>query len=101
MGQNHLPQPAGHSSLDATQDTVGLLGCKRTLLAHVESLINQYFQILLLKAALKPFSAQPVSVLRIALTQVQNLALGLELHWIGKGSPLKAVQVSLDAPSSL
>ena len=22
-GQNHLPRPAGHTSLDATQDTVG------------------------------------------------------------------------------
>jgi len=26
-GQNCLPRPAGHASLDATQDTVGLLGC--------------------------------------------------------------------------
>jgi len=25
-GQNHLPQPAGHASLDAAQDTVGPLG---------------------------------------------------------------------------
>lgn len=24
---NHLPQPSDHSSLDATQDTVGFLGC--------------------------------------------------------------------------
>ena len=27
-GKDHLPQPAGHASLDATQDTVGFLGCK-------------------------------------------------------------------------
>jgi len=27
-GQNHLPQPAGHASFDASQDMVGLLGCK-------------------------------------------------------------------------
>jgi len=26
-GQNHLPRPAGHASLDAAQDTVGFLGC--------------------------------------------------------------------------
>ena len=27
-GQNLFPQPADHTSLDATQDMVGLLGCK-------------------------------------------------------------------------
>jgi len=31
-GQNHLPRPAGHTAFDAAQDTVGLLGFKRTLL---------------------------------------------------------------------
>ncbi|KAK4827388.1 hypothetical protein QYF61_017793 [Mycteria americana] len=34
-GQNHLPRSAGHASFDAAQDTVGLLGCECTLLAHV------------------------------------------------------------------
>ena len=55
--QKHLPRPAGHTSLDATQDTVGPLGCKRTLPALVESLINQHSEILLLRTAFKPFSA--------------------------------------------
>ncbi|KAK4810857.1 hypothetical protein QYF61_008829 [Mycteria americana] len=40
--QNHLPRPAGHASFDAAQDTVGLLGCERTLLAHVQLFIHQY-----------------------------------------------------------
>lgn len=35
-GQNHLPQLAGHGSFDAVQDTIGLLGCKCTLPAHVQ-----------------------------------------------------------------
>ena len=48
---------------------VGLLGCKRTLPAHVESFINWHPQILLLRAALKPFSAQLVSVPGIAPAQ--------------------------------
>jgi len=53
-------------------------------------------------AALKPFSAQPVSVLGIALTQVQDLLLGLvELHDVGMGPPLKPVQVLLDGIPSL
>jgi len=51
-GQNHLPRPAGHPSFDAAQDTVGLLGCRCTLLRHVELLVNQYSQVLLLRAAL-------------------------------------------------
>ena len=97
-GQNHLPLPAaGHTSLDATQDIVGLLGCKHTLLAHVESFINQHPQILLLRAAPKPFSVQPVSVLGVTLTQVQDLALGLvELNEVGRDPHLKPVQVPVD-----
>ena len=43
-GQNHLPQPAGHSAFDTAQDTVGLLGCKRTLEGHLE-LDGQHFFI--------------------------------------------------------
>jgi len=31
---NHPPRPAGHPFVDAAQDTAGLLGCKRTLLAY-------------------------------------------------------------------
>ncbi|PKU46776.1 hypothetical protein llap_2935 [Limosa lapponica baueri] len=45
-------------------------------------------QVLLLRAALQPFSAQPVFVPGIALTQVQDLALGLvELHEVHMGPP--------------
>ena len=76
-GQNHLPRPAGHTSLDATQDTVDLLGCKCTLLAHLDSLVNGHSQILLLRAALKPSFTHPVSVLENAPTQMQGLAFSL------------------------
>ena len=64
-GQNPLPRPAGHASLDVAQETVGFLGCKRTLAADVELLIHQYHQVLLLRAALEPLSAQPVFVFGI------------------------------------
>jgi len=73
-GQNHLSRPAGHASLDAAQDTVGFLGCKRTLPAHVEFLIHQYPQVFLFRAALEPLSTQPVLVFGIALTHVQDIA---------------------------
>ncbi|KAK4822238.1 hypothetical protein QYF61_011879 [Mycteria americana] len=54
------------------QDTVDFLGCKHTLLAHVQLFVHQYPQVLLLRAALNPLSTQPVFVLGIAPTQVQG-----------------------------
>ncbi|KAK4827314.1 hypothetical protein QYF61_016564 [Mycteria americana] len=96
-GQNPLPHPAGHAAGDAAQDTVGLPGCECTLPAHVQLFIHQYPQALLLRAALDHIIPQPVLKPRIALTQVQDLALGLvepcEVH---TGPPLQLVQVPLD-----
>ncbi|KAK4823520.1 hypothetical protein QYF61_003029 [Mycteria americana] len=101
-GQNHLPQPVGHASSDAAQDIVGFLGCKHTLPGHVELLINQHTQVLLLRAALNPFSAQTVFVLGIAPTHVQDLALGLvDLHEVCMGPPSKSVKVPLGGIPSL
>lgn len=37
---NHVTQPAGHMSSDADQDAVGFLGCKHTLLSHIELFIH-------------------------------------------------------------
>lgn len=54
---NHLPCPAGHFLFDASQDTLGFLGCKSTLLAHVKLLINQHYKVLLLEAALNPITS--------------------------------------------
>ncbi|KAK4827796.1 hypothetical protein QYF61_021788 [Mycteria americana] len=100
-GQNHLPQPAGHASFDAAQDTVGFLGCERTLLAHIQFFIHWYPQVLC-RAALNPLIAQPVSMFGIAPTQVQDLALGLaEFHEVHTGPPLKPVKVPLDGIPSL
>ena len=62
-GEHHVSRRASHTSLDATQDTVGLLGYMHTLMAHVESSINLNPKILLLRAALKPYRAQSISVL--------------------------------------
>ena len=76
-GKNQLPRPAGHASFDAAQDMIGFLGCECTLPGHVELLANQHPQVLLLRAALNPLIAQPVSVFGIAPIHVQDLALGL------------------------
>jgi len=81
---------------------VGLLGCERTFQAHVELLIHQYPQVLLLRAALEPLSAQPVLVFGIAPTHVQDLVLGLaELHAVHTGPPLQPVKVPLNGIPSL
>ena len=39
--ENHLPCPAVHPSSDGAQDTIGLAGCKCTLLAEVKFFIYQ------------------------------------------------------------
>ncbi|KAK4810535.1 hypothetical protein QYF61_004498 [Mycteria americana] len=96
-GQNHLPQPAGHTSFYAAQDTVGFLGCKHTFPAHVQFFIHQYPQVLLCRTILNPFTPQPVLILGIAPNHVQALALGLvELHEVHMGLLLKPVKVPLD-----
>jgi len=101
-GQNHLPQPAAHTSLDAAQDTVGLLGFERTLPGHVQLFFDKYSKVLLVRAALKPFSTQTVFVPAIGLTQVQDLALGLvEVYEVHTGPSLKPVKVALDGIPSL
>ncbi|KAK4815575.1 LOW QUALITY PROTEIN: hypothetical protein QYF61_004092 [Mycteria americana] len=95
-GQNHLPRPAGHASFDAARDTVGLLGCERTLSAHVQLFIHQYLQVLFCRAALDHIIPQSVLKLRIAPTQ--DPALGLvEPHELHTGPLLQLVQVPLNA----
>ncbi|KAK4816374.1 hypothetical protein QYF61_016278 [Mycteria americana] len=101
-GQNHLPRPAGHASFDAAQDTVGFLGCERTLLARIQPFIHQYPQVLLCRAALNPFIPQPVLIQGVAPAQVQDLALGLvEPPEVHMGPLLELVQVPLDGILSL
>jgi len=63
-------------------------------MGHV--VISQHPQVLLLRAALHPFSTQPVFVLGIASTHIQHLALGLvELHEVCTGPLVKPVKFEL------
>ena len=96
-GQNHLPQPAGHASFGAAQDAVCFLGCKHALPGWAAPPSPS-----LSRAALNPFSTQPVLILGFAPTHVQDLALSLlELHEVHTGPPLKPVQVPQDGIPSL
>ena len=74
---NHLPHPAGHPSFDAAQDTVGLLGYKHTLLAHVQLFLYQDTEVLLCRAVFIMFFSRFVQITEIALAPVQHFALGL------------------------
>lgn len=96
------PLTCCHPPLDAAQDTIGLLGCRRTLLAHVQSFTHQYPQVLFRRGTLNPFIPQPVLISGAAPTQVQGPALGLvKPHDVHVGPPLKLVQVPLDGVPSL
>jgi len=83
-GQDQLPQPASRASSDAAQDTVGFLGCKGTLLAHVQLDILQldihqlaiHPEVHFGRTAIYPFVSQLVLIVGVATTQVQDLALG-------------------------
>lgn len=66
--------PAGHNFFGAAKDTVGFLGCKHTLLGHVQFFVHQYPQVYLCRAALNPFICQSGLMLGIALFQVQEVA---------------------------
>ncbi|KAK4825808.1 hypothetical protein QYF61_002413 [Mycteria americana] len=88
--------------LDAVLQPRIRLGCKRTLLAHVQLFIHQYPQVLVFRAALNPFIPQPVLMVGVALTQVQDPALGLvEPPEVHMGPLLQLVQVPLDGIPSL
>jgi len=76
---------------------VGFLGCEVTLMAHVQLPICLYPQVFFRRAALNPFISKLVLVLRVASTQVQDLAFGFaEPHEVLLGPLLKPVQVPLD-----
>jgi len=53
-GAESPPSTCAHAAGDAAQGTADLLGCERTLVAHVQLFIQQYAQVLLGGAALNP-----------------------------------------------
>jgi len=76
---------------------VGLLVSRHPLVAHFQLFTQQHPQVLLGRAALNPFIPQPALMVGVALSQVQDLALGLvEPHEVHTGPPLQLVQVPLD-----
>ena len=63
--------------LDAVlQDTVGFLGCKGTLLSHVQLAVHQYSQVIFCRAMFNPYILQLVLVAEFFVIQVRDIALG-------------------------
>jgi len=57
-GDSHLPHPTDHFTSDVPQDTLGLPGCKSTLLSHVPPFIHQDPQVLCSRAAFNELFSQ-------------------------------------------
>ena len=71
---------------------VGFLGYEGTFLAHVQIAIHQYPQVLFSRAVLNPYIPQLVLIVGVAMTPVQDLALGfVELHEVHLSSLLEPV----------
>lgn len=82
------------------QHAVGFLGYKLVLVAYAELFVLLNPRVLFCRAALSPFSAQPVFLFGFVLMQVQDIALGLvELDDVLMGSP-ERVKVPLDGIAS-
>ncbi|KAK4825953.1 LOW QUALITY PROTEIN: hypothetical protein QYF61_003471 [Mycteria americana] len=102
QGDNHFPSPAGHGISDTSQDAIGLLGHLVTLLACIQSAVNQHPQVLFHQAAFQPLFPKPVALHGLVVVQVQDLALGLvEPHTIGLGPWIQPVQVPLQSLPAL
>ncbi|KAK4826388.1 hypothetical protein QYF61_008059, partial [Mycteria americana] len=93
QGHDHFPTPAGHTISDTSQDAVGFLGHLGTLPAHVQVTVNQHSQVLFCQAAFQPLFPKPVALHGVAVTQVQDLALGLvKPHTVDLGPSIQPVQ---------
>ena len=100
-GDSHLTLSPGHASFDAAQYMIGFLCCMLALSTHTEFFIHQHSQVLLLRDVLSTSSFLSAFMFGIALTHMQELALGLaKLCEVHTGTPLQPDQVLLkDIPT--
>ena len=87
---------AGNTISDTSQDAIGLLGHLGTLLAHVQSSVNQHPQVHLLYTVFQPLCPKPVVLPEVVVAKVQDLAFGLvESHPIGFSPAIQPIQIPL------
>ncbi|KAK4810025.1 LOW QUALITY PROTEIN: hypothetical protein QYF61_005088 [Mycteria americana] len=102
QGHDHFPSLAGHAIFDTSQDAIGFLGHLGTLLAHVQPAVKQHPQVLFHRASFQPLFPKPVALHRVAVAQVQDLALSLvEPHTTGPSPSIQPVQVPLQSLPTL
>ena len=90
---DHFPAPTGITISDTSQDAIGLLGHLGTLLAHVQSSVNQYFQVCFLYTVFQPLCPKPAVLPGVVVARVQDTAFGpVELHPIGLSPGIQPVQ---------
>jgi len=98
---NHLPCPAGHVYFNAAQCMDGFQGCECTLLAHVV-FYQPTSQNLSFWGNSQSFLHPACTLLEIALTPVEELALGLlKFHEVHTETTFKPVQICVDCIPSL
>lgn len=84
------------------QDTIGLLGCKSTLLAHVRLAVHQDLQVLLCKTAFQLSGPQHLLWHDAGPSQVPDSALPrVELEEVPIGPLLQHIEVPLDGRTAL
>ncbi|KAF4804443.1 hypothetical protein TURU_007903 [Turdus rufiventris] len=97
--KNDLPAPAGPTISDRGQDAVGLLDHQGTLLACVQSAVDQYHQVPFCLGIVQPHRPKPIALHRVIVAKMQDLTLGLiKCHPIGLCPSIKKFQVSLQSP---
>mgnify|MGYP001859128896 FL=1 len=74
-GGQSLPNTAGHTISDTSQDAVSLLGHLSTLLIHIQLAVDQHPQVLFCQGAFQPLFPQAVAPYRVVVTQVKDTAL--------------------------
>ncbi|TRZ08752.1 hypothetical protein HGM15179_018349 [Zosterops borbonicus] len=90
--KNYFPGPAGHTIPDTGQDAIVPLGSLGTLLAHVQSAVDQYPQVPFCLATVQPLCLHPAVLQGVIVAKVQNLALGLvKLHVVGLGPSIQPI----------
>jgi len=92
------PSLAGHPSVDAAQETVGLPGCKHALLAHVQLFVHQKSQVLLVRAVHNDFFSQSALISGVAsnlsaicflgATVLHSLSYQIEMYLVVKNEVL-------------
>jgi len=88
------PAPAGCTISDTSQDAVGLLGHLGTLLAHVQSSVNQHPQVHFLYTVFQPLCPKPVALPGVIVAKVQDPAFGL-VESIGFSPAIQPIQIPL------